>query len=106
MASNPDYIRTVFGDVRTKRRSEEILRSIPPTGISHTFTHRLVARVTDPYLEREEKELEEVFEDGVIPESEGRVVPYLFIEADGTNIALQREEARRTEVKAGVAYEG
>ncbi len=106
MASNPDYIRTVFGDVRTKRRSEEILRSIPPTGISHAFTHRLVARVTDPYLEREEKELEEVFEDGVIPESEGRVVPYLFIEADGTNIALQREEARRTEVKAGVAYEG
>jgi len=91
VASNPDYIRTVFGDVRTKRRSEEILRSIPPTGISHTFTHRLVARVTDPYLEREEKELEEVFEDGVIPESEGRVVPYLFIEADGTNIALQRE---------------
>ena len=54
---------------------------------------------------REEKELEEVFEDGVIPESEGIVVPYLFIEADRTNIALQREEARRTEVKAGVAYE-
>jgi len=47
-----------------------------------------------------------VFEDGVIPESEGRVVPYLFVEADGTNIALQREEARRAEVKAGVAYEG
>jgi hypothetical protein len=47
-----------------------------------------------------------VFEDGVILESEGRVVPYLSIEADGTNIALQREEARRTEVNAGVAYEG
>jgi hypothetical protein len=65
-----------------------------------------VGRVTDPYLEGEEKELEEVFEDGVIPESEGRVVPHLFLEADGTSIALQREEARRAEVKAGVAYEG
>jgi len=88
------------------QRSEEILRSILPTGISHTSIHRLMGKVTDPYLEAEEKEIEEVFEDGVIPESEGRVVPYLFIEADGTNIALQREEARRAEVKAGVAYEG
>jgi len=32
--------------------------------------------------------------------------PYLFIEADDTNIALQREKAKRAEVKAGVAYEG
>ncbi len=88
------------------QRTEEILRSILPTGISHTSIHRLVARVTDPYLEAEEKELEEVFEDGVIPESEGRVVPYLFLEADGTSVALQREETRRAEVKVGVAYEG
>jgi hypothetical protein len=88
------------------QRSEEILRSILPTGISHTSIHRLVGRVTDPYLEGEEKELEGVFKDGVVPESEGRVVPYLFVEADGTNIALQREEASRAEVKVGVAYEG
>ncbi len=88
------------------QRTEEILRSILPTGISHTSIHRLVARVTDPYLEAEEKELEEVFEDGVIPASERRVVPHLFLEADGTSVALQREEARRAEVKVGVAYEG
>jgi hypothetical protein len=88
------------------QRSEEILRAILPSGISHTSIHRLVGKVTEPHLEAEEKEIEEVFEGGVIPESEGRVVPYLFIEADGTNIALQREEARRAEVKAGVAYEG
>jgi len=88
------------------QRTEEILRSILPTGISHTSIHRLVARVTDPYLEAEEEEMEEVFTDGVIPESEGRVVPHLFLEADGTSVALQREEARRVEVKVGVAYEG
>ncbi|MGQ9546693.1 MAG: ISLre2 family transposase, partial [Dehalococcoidia bacterium] len=88
------------------QRCEEILRSLLPTGISHTSIHRLVARVTDPYLEGEEKELAEVFEHGVIPESEGRVVPHLFLEADGTSIALQREQARRAEVKVGVAYEG
>ena len=88
------------------QRTEEIVRCILPTGISHTSIHRLVARVTDPYLEEEEKEVEEVFEDGVIPESKRRVVPYLFVEADGTSVALQREEARRAEVKVGVAYEG
>lgn len=88
------------------QRCEEILRSILPTGISHTSIHRLVGRVTDPYLEGEEKELAEVFEHGVIPESEGRVVPHLFLEAEGTSIALQREQARRAEVKVGVAYEG
>jgi len=87
------------------QRSEEILRTILPSGISHTTIHRLVGRVVDPYLEAEEKEIKEVYEDGVIPESKGKVVPYLFIEADGTSIALQREEAKRAEVKAGVAYE-
>jgi len=87
-------------------RSEEILRAILPSGISHTTIHRHVAKITDPYLEAEEKEIKEVFEAGVIPESEGKIVPYLFVEADGTNIALQREEARRAEVKAGIAYEG
>ncbi|MCL6579919.1 MAG: ISLre2 family transposase, partial [Candidatus Bathyarchaeota archaeon] len=88
------------------QRSEEILRTILPSGISHTTINRLFGRVVDPYLEAEEREIEEVYEGGVIPESKGKVVPYLFIEADGTSIALQREETRRAEVKAGVAYEG
>ena len=87
-------------------RSEEILRAILPSGISHTSVHRLVGKLTDPYLEAEEIEIEEVFDGGVIPESEGKAVPYLFVEADGTSIALQREEAKRAEVKVGIAYEG
>jgi hypothetical protein len=88
------------------QRSEEILRAILPSGISHTTIHRLVGKVTDPSLKAEEREIEEVYEDGVIPETEGKVVSHLFVEADGTSIALQREEARRAEVKAGIAYEG
>jgi len=87
-------------------KSEEIIRAILPSGISHTSIHRLVGKLTDPYLEAEEMEIEEVYDGGVIPESEGRTVPYLFVEADGTSIALQREEARRAEVKVGIAYEG
>ena len=43
----------------------------------------------------------EVFDDGVEPDSEGRVVSHLMIEGDGTSIALQREEERLVEVKVG-----
>lgn len=87
-------------------KCERVMGALLPDGISHTTIHRLVGKVTDPYLEEEEREVEEVFECGVIPESEGKVVPYLMVEADGTSIALQREEERRAEVKVGIAYEG
>lgn len=87
-------------------RSEEILRAILPSGISHTTIHRLIGKLTAPYIDAEKREMEEVFSAGVIPESEGKTVPYLFVEADGTMIALQREKARRAEVKVGIAYEG
>jgi len=88
------------------QRSEEILRAILPSGISHTTIHRLVGKLTAPYIEAEKREIEEVFSAGVIPESEGKAVPYLFVEADGTMVALQKEQARRAEVKVGIAYEG
>ena len=78
-------------------RAEEILRAILPSGISHTSIHRLVGKLIDPYIEAKERERRKVFAGGVIPESEGRVVPYLFVEADGTYIALQRERATQTE---------
>jgi hypothetical protein len=88
------------------QRSEEILGAVLPSGISHTSIHRLVGKVSASYLDAEEKEVKEVYEAGVIPESQGKVVPHLFVEADGTFIALQREKSRRAEVKIGVAHEG
>lgn len=86
--------------------TEEILKTILPSGISHTTIHRQVSKLTEPSFRAEEKELEEVYRGGVIPESEGKAVPHLFIEADGTFVALQREKSRRIELKAGIAYEG
>lgn len=87
-------------------KCEQLLRALLPDGLSHTTIHRLVGRTVDPYVQEEERELAELFEDGVLPESENKAVPYLMIEADGTYIALQREEKRSTEVKVGIAYEG
>lgn len=87
-------------------KCEQLLRALLPDGLSHTTIHRLVGRTVDPHVQEEERELAELFEDGVLPESENKAVPYLMIEADGTYIALQREEKRSTEVKVGIAYEG
>jgi len=85
---------------------EQNIKAIFPWGISHTTAHNLSGKVADSYIAEEKKEVNTLFEDGVIPETEGKVVPYLVIEADGVNIALQREKERRAEVKVGIAHEG
>jgi len=53
-----------------------------------TAIHRLVGEVTGPYLEREGREIGEAYDCGVIPETEGQVVPQLFVEYDGTKSLL------------------
>jgi len=90
----------------TFREVEQNIKAIFPWGISHTTVHNLSGKVAGSYIAEEEKEVNALFEDGVIPETEGKVLPYLVIEADGVNIALQREEEGRAEVKVGIAHEG
>lgn len=90
----------------TFREVEQNIKAIFPWGISHTTVHNLSGKVAGSYIAEEEKEVNALFEDGVIPETEGKVLPYLVIEADGVNIALQRERERRAEVKVGIAHEG
>ncbi len=87
-------------------KCEELLSKVLPSGVSHTTIHRLVGKITDPRLTEEDKEVEEVFEEGMIPETGRRKVPYLFVESDGVSIALQRESEGRGEIKVGIAYEG
>jgi len=90
----------------TFREVEQNIKAIFPWGISHTTVHNLSGKVADSYIAEEEKEVNALFEDGIIPETEGKVLPYLVIEADGVSVALQREEERRAEVKVGIAHEG
>jgi hypothetical protein len=87
-------------------KCEALLSLLLPAGVSHTTIHRQVGKIADPAIEREDKEVAAVFEQGKIPETGKRQVPFLFIEADGVGIALQREKERRTELKVGIAYEG
>jgi hypothetical protein len=90
----------------TFREVERNMKAIFPWAISHTTVHNLSGKVADAYIKEEEEEVKALYEDGVIPESENRVVPYLFMEADGVNISLQREKERKAEIKGGIAYEG
>lgn len=87
-------------------KCEALLRLVVPAGVSHTTAWRQVAKIADPALAEEEKEIAGVYEQGKLPEMGERRVPYLFVESDGVSIALQREKERRTELKVGIAYEG
>lgn len=87
-------------------KGEEVIRRILPCGVSHTTLHRLVGKAVDPCLEEEEKAVNRVFEGGETGMTGQRTAERLHVEADGVSIALQREDARRAEIKVGIAYEG
>jgi hypothetical protein len=90
----------------TFREVEQNIKAIFPWGISHATVHNLAGKVVDFYTVEEEKEVNALFEDGVIPESKDKAVSHLMVEADGVSVALQREKERRVEVKVGIAHEG
>jgi len=87
-------------------KCEALLGLLLPVGVSHTTIHRQVGKIADPAIEREDKEVAELFGEGKIPETGKREAPFLFIEGDGVSVPLQRENERRTEIKIGIAYEG
>jgi len=90
----------------TFREVEQNIKAVFPWGISHTTVHNLAGKVADSYTAEEEKEVNALFEDGVIPESKDKALSYLMVEADGVSVALQREKERRVEIKVGIAHEG
>ena len=81
-------------------------KSLPQAAVSHTTLHRTVSKVTLPWLQAEESRKQQIYETGELPEGEERKVSHLMVEADGVNIALQREKQSKAEIKVGIAYEG
>lgn len=89
------------------QKSAQVMeQTLPEAAISHTTVHRLVKRIAEPVIEEEEGKKTRAYEWGEIPDGGERVVPHLLVEADGVNIALQREEKDKAEIKVGIAYEG
>jgi len=90
----------------TFRRAAEVLRTLTAANLSHQAIHNQLARTADPHLDQQDRETRDYLESGVLPESEGRSISRLMVEADGVMLSLQGESARKTEVKLGIAYEG
>lgn len=90
----------------TFRRAAGVLRKLTAASLSHQTIHNQLARAADPCLEEQDQETGDFRECGLLPDSDGRSAPRLMVEADGVVLSLQREHARRTEVKLGIAYEG
>jgi len=90
----------------TFRRAAEVLRTLTAAGLSHQAIHNQLARTADPHLDQQDRETRDYLESGVLPESEGRSISHLMVEADGVMLSLQGESTRKTEVKLGIAYEG
>ena len=88
------------------RRSAEILAKTTPMELSHQTVHRIVARIADDHLERQDNALEWFQKTGELPDSKDMINDRILIEADGVMISLQRERARKIEAKLGIAYEG
>lgn len=90
----------------TFRRSAKIMSKTTGIDLSHQTIHRLLKRVVDKYLEKADKETAWFQETGELPQVDGKKIGRLMIEADGVMLSLQREKARKTEVKLGISYEG
>jgi hypothetical protein len=88
------------------RVAEDLIFRAFGTSLSHQSIHNLIGRVGEEELDFEELERIKLFDFGEIPASQGKEAEDLFLEADGVNIALQREKTRRAEIKVGVAYSG
>lgn len=97
------YIATLLPFMKS---AQVIEQAIPEAAISHTTVHRVVERLAEPVMREAEAKRQQLYETGEMVSGGNRVVPRLFIEADGVNIALQREKKKKTEIKIGIAYEG
>ncbi len=88
------------------RKSSRILEETTGIPLSHQTIWNQVGEVADPCLERGHREIEWFMETGELPLGEGKKIAGLMLEADGVMLSLQREKARKAEVKVGIAYEG
>lgn len=88
------------------RRSAEVLAKASAVRLSHQTIWKLTGRVADPYLEKADRDIRNLLDTGELPEGNGKKTASLMLEADGVMLSLQRQKAKKAEVKLGIAYEG
>ena len=90
----------------TFRQAADILRKVSPVDLSHQTVHRMLQRAAKGHQAGADNALAWFQQTGELPQSEGKKIGRLIMEADEVVLALQREKSRKAEVKLGIAYEG
>lgn len=88
------------------RRSAEVLNQTTSIDLSYRTVHRLVQQTLADSQDEADRATVWFEETGELQQTEGRKSDRLMIEADGVILPLQREKARKVEVKLGIAYDG
>lgn len=88
------------------RRSAEVLNRTTSLDLSYRTIHRLVQQALSDSQDEVDRATAWFEETGELKQTEGVKTDRLIIEADGVMLSLQREAARKAEVKLGIAYEG
>lgn len=90
------------------RKAAEFIERLTGQKISHQTIHRHVQEVGKAAVEADKERRRALFDDGEIVDgaSTRQETKHLFLEADGVMVALQRETARKAELKLGVAHAG
>ncbi len=88
------------------RRSSETLLKTTAIDLPHQTIWRMLQKAADKRLAKEEQELKWFKLTGELPESEDKRVSCLLTEMDSVVLPLQRERAKRAEVKLSITHEG
>lgn len=88
------------------RQAAAVLNELLPEPISAMAVHAVVRRTGQANRTQQQRQATDLFDLGLAPEGASKKAPTLCCEADGAVVNLQRERARRTEMKLAVFYEG
>jgi len=88
------------------RQAASTLEKLTGGVLSSMTIHRLLQKVAEGRIQEERRNWQACYEDGKLTESQGKKVDWLYIEADGIWVSLQREKKSHYELRNGIAYEG
>jgi hypothetical protein len=74
--------------------------------LSVSTIHRVLQEVSQAAIQSERKEWEDCFQEGKYPVAGECRASFLYTEADGVWLHLQREKQKHYELKSGIAYDG
>lgn len=92
--------------VTSFREAAAILEKVTAGILSSMTVHQLVRKTAEKAMSQERQEVEACYEKGEVPPEGTRVVPRLFLEADGLYVRLQREKRKYGEIRMAIGYEG